>query len=152
MTKASDHIWYPFTPMRLWADDEAPTIVAGDGSFLIDSEGRRYLDGVSSLWTTVHGHRHPDLNRAIKEQLEKIAHTTMLGLSNEPALKLAERLIAVAPKSLNRVFYSDNGSTAVEIALKLAYQYRQLSTDPVEKQRRRFISFRNAYHGILSVR
>ena len=147
MAKENDHIWYPFTPMRLWAEEAAPTIVAGEGSYLIDNEGRKYLDGVSSLWTTVHGHCHPELNRAISEQLKKIAHTTMLGLSNEPALQLAERLVGIAPKSLNRVFYSDNGSTAVEIALKIAYQYRQLSDDAAEKKRRRFISFHNAYHG-----
>ncbi|MBN2287815.1 MAG: adenosylmethionine--8-amino-7-oxononanoate transaminase, partial [Candidatus Glassbacteria bacterium] len=130
-----------------WPQESAPVIERGEGSWLIDTEGRRYLDGVSSLWVTVHGHNHPQINRAVREQLEKISHSTMLGLGNVPAAALAGRLVGIAPQGLTRVFFSDNGSTAVEVALKLAYQYRQLSPDPAERKKKGFISFRNAYHG-----
>ncbi|MCA9524290.1 MAG: adenosylmethionine--8-amino-7-oxononanoate transaminase [Myxococcales bacterium] len=140
----SRYLWHPFTQMAAWAAEEAPIIVAGEGSELIDEGGRRYLDGVSSLWCNVHGHRHPALDSALRAQLGKIAHTTMLGLSNEPAIRLAERLIAVAPAQLTRVFYSDSGSTAVEVALKMAFQYWQQVGAP---QRTEFVAFENAYHG-----
>jgi adenosylmethionine---8-amino-7-oxononanoate aminotransferase len=141
------YVWHPFTPMRVWQEEDAPMIVRGEGSWLIDSGGRRYLDGVSSLWVTVHGHNHPKINRAIVEQTARIAHTTLLGLGSEPAARLAGRLVGFAPRGLSRVFYSDNGSTAVEVALKMAYQYRRLSPDPEERKKTGFISFRNAYHG-----
>jgi adenosylmethionine-8-amino-7-oxononanoate aminotransferase len=140
-------LWYPFTPMAAWPQESAPVIERGEGSYLIDTEGRRYLDGVSSLWVTLHGHNHPSINRAVTEQLARISHTTMLGLGNLPAGTLADRLVELAPQGLSRIFFSDNGSTAVEIALKLAYQYRQLSSDPAERKKKGFISFRNAYHG-----
>ncbi|MEA2063734.1 MAG: aminotransferase class III-fold pyridoxal phosphate-dependent enzyme, partial [Gemmatimonadota bacterium] len=110
--------------MALWERSPGPVIERGEGSYLIDTEGRRYLDGVSSLWVTVHGHNHPRINRAISEQLKKVAHSTMLGLGNVPAGRLAGRLVELAPGDLSRVFFSDSGSTAVEIALKIAYQFR----------------------------
>jgi adenosylmethionine-8-amino-7-oxononanoate aminotransferase len=133
--------WHPFTQMAEWS----PLVIAsGEGSFLIDIEGRRYLDGVSSLWSNVHGHRHPRLDRALRDQLERIAHSTFLGLTHEPGIRLAAALIEIAPEGLTRVFYSDNGSTAVEIALKQSFQYWQLRNQPTK---RRFLRLGDAYHG-----
>lgn len=139
-----DHIWHPFTQMREWETSEPPVIVRGEGCWLIDSEGNRLLDGVGSLWTNVHGHAVPEINAAIKDQLDRIEHSTLLGLTNDKAALLAKRLADLAPTGLTRVFYSDNGSTAVEIGIKMAFQYWQHRGRP-EKQR--FISFKNAYHG-----
>ena len=138
------HIWHPFTQMKEW-EEEAPLIIeSGEGSWLIDVEGKRYLDGVSSLWVTVHGHRKKELDEAVKAQLGKIAHSTLLGLASVPSIELAEKLIAIAPEGLTRVFYSDSGSTAVEIALKMAFQYRQLKG---QKNKTKFIALKEAYHG-----
>ncbi|HLA39114.1 MAG TPA: aminotransferase class III-fold pyridoxal phosphate-dependent enzyme, partial [Candidatus Glassbacteria bacterium] len=141
------YLWHPFTPMLLWPGEDAPVIERGEGSWLIDTLGRRYLDGVSSLWVNLHGHGRPEIVREIAEQAATLAHSTLLGLANVPAARLAEKLVALAPDGLERVFYSDNGSTAVEIALKMAYQYRLLSPDLAERKRTGFIAFRNAYHG-----
>ncbi|MBW7995054.1 MAG: adenosylmethionine--8-amino-7-oxononanoate transaminase [Candidatus Glassbacteria bacterium] len=141
------HVWHPFTPMLLWEEEGAPVIERGEGSWLIDTEGRRYLDGTSSLWVILHGHGHPHITAALKRQADRLCHSTMLGLTNEPASRLAAKLVEIAPDGLERVFYSDNGSTAMEVAIKMAYQYRRLSPDPAERQRTGFISFRNAYHG-----
>src|SRR5688500_13179007 len=116
------HVWHPFTPMKLWAESDPLVITAADGMHLIDSDGRRYLDGVSSLWCNVHGHRVPEIDDAIRAQLDKVAHTTMLGLASEPAILLAGRLMRVVPKNLKKVFYSDAGATATEVAFKLAAQ------------------------------
>ena len=139
-------LWHPFTQMREWMADDAPIIEAGDGPYLIDTEGRRYLDGGSSLWTNVHGHRHPRIDRAVAEQLGRIAHSTLLGLGNVPSIEYAARLLPLLPAGLSRVFYSDNGSTAAEVALKIAFHYRQhLGGD--EARRTRFLTFRDAYHG-----
>lgn len=137
-------VWHPFTQMKEYAGEDAPIIAAGEGCYLIDIRGRRYLDGISSLWVTVHGHRVPAIDRAVQEQLGKIAHSTLLGLGNVPSVLLAEKLVAIAPPGLERVFYSDNGSTGVEIALKIAFQYWHNSGVPAKK---RFLSFYNAYHG-----
>ncbi|MBL9015353.1 MAG: aminotransferase class III-fold pyridoxal phosphate-dependent enzyme, partial [Myxococcales bacterium] len=116
-------LWHPFTQQAEWD----PLVIArGEGSFLVDEQGRRYLDGVSSLWCNVHGHRHPVLDRALAEQAAKLAHSTFLGLTHEPGIRLAAELVAAAPRGLTRVFYSDSGSTAVEIALKQSFQYWQL--------------------------
>ena len=115
-----------------------------EGSDLYDSDGNAYIDGVSSLWCTVHGHRHPAIDAAIRAQLGRVAHSTMLGLSHEPAIELAEALLAVVPPGLSRVFYSDSGSTAVEVALKMAFQWWAQRGEP---QRTGFISLQNAYHG-----
>jgi adenosylmethionine-8-amino-7-oxononanoate aminotransferase len=139
------YVWHPFTQMRDWtADPDVLVIEKGSGSYLIDSDGRRYLDGVSSLWCNTHGHRVSEIDRAVKRQLGKIAHTTYLGLANEPASILSKELIAIAPKGLKKVFYSDSGSEAVEIALKMAYQYWQLKGVRTKKT---FLKFTNAYHG-----
>ncbi len=143
---AWDHsyLWHPFTQMQGFSQEELLIIERGEGMFLFDHNGKRYLDGVSSLWTNVHGHQRQELDNAIKDQLGKIAHCTMLGLANIPVINLAKRLIEITPPGLSKVFFSDNGSTAVEVALKMAYQYWQLRG---EKQRRRFLKLKEAYHG-----
>jgi adenosylmethionine-8-amino-7-oxononanoate aminotransferase len=137
-------LWHPFTQMREWLAAEPLVIEAADGNFLIDTEGRRYLDGVSSLWCNVHGHRRREIDQAIRDQLERVAHSTMLGLTHPGAAELAQRLVSIAPPGLERVFYSDAGATAVEIALKLAFQYQQLAG---RRERIRFASLEGAYHG-----
>ncbi|MGB4069299.1 MAG: adenosylmethionine--8-amino-7-oxononanoate transaminase [Nitrospira sp.] len=140
------YLWHPFTQMQEWAQEDPLIIERGNGSYLIDTEGKRYLDGTSSIWVNLHGHRHPVLNRAIKKQLDNIAHSTFLGLSNPPAIELARALIRIAPKGLTRVFYSDNGSTAVEIALKMAVQYWQ-QRHPEAGLKNTFLHLKMAYHG-----
>ena len=138
------YLWHPFTQMRDWLTEDPVIIERGEGCYLIDIDGNRYIDGIASMWTNVHGHNHPELNTALKTQLDKIAHTTLLGYSNIPAIQLAQKLVEITPTGLNKVFYSDNGSTAVEVALKMAYQYWQHKGEP---QRKLFIHFDNAYHG-----
>ena len=138
------YLWHPFTHMKLWLEDQPLIITAAEGFYLIDSDGNRYLDGVSSLWCNVHGHRVPEIDRAIVAQLGKVAHTTMLGLASEPAILLAERLIRIAPPGLARVFYSDSGATATEVAFKLAAQYWHNLGHP---ERSQFVAFAEAYHG-----
>src|SRR3954454_24751457 len=150
MTLASDdrtYLWHPFTQQRGWQDEDAPVIERGDGAYLWDTEGRRYIDGVSSLWCTVHGHRHPAIDIAIRDQLDRVAHSTMLGLTHEPAIELARRLVSIAPAGLRRVFYSDSGSTVVEIALKMAFQFWAQKGDAYAATRTKFVTLRNAYHG-----
>ncbi len=136
------HVWHPFTQMREWT--EPLVIERGDGPYLFDTEGRRYIDGVSSLWVTVHGHRVPEIDRAVREQLGKVAHTTLLGLASPPSIELAERLVGLAPPGLLRVFLSDDGSTAVEVALKMAFVHQQRRG---EERRTRFLFFEGSYHG-----
>jgi adenosylmethionine---8-amino-7-oxononanoate aminotransferase len=137
------HLWHPFTQQRGWVQEPPLVIERAEGSELIDVEGRRYIDGVSSLWCNVHGHRHPRIDAAVRSQLERVAHSTMLGLSHSPGIELAQRLAEIAPAGLTRVFYSDSGSTAAEIALKMAFQYwRQRG-----ERRTRFVALQNAYHG-----
>lgn len=138
------HVWHPFTQMREWDPDDFLIIEKGKGSYLYDTEGRRYLDGVSSLWCNVHGHRVPELDRAVKAQLGRIAHSTFLGLSNVPAILLSRRLVRIAPPGLNKVFYSDSGSEAVEIGLKMAFQYWKHKGKPGKIG---FLKLTNAYHG-----
>jgi adenosylmethionine-8-amino-7-oxononanoate aminotransferase len=140
------HLWHPFTQQQDWVEEDPLMIEGAEGSELIDAEGKRYLDGVSSLWCNVHGHRHPLIDRAVKDQLDRVAHSTMLGLSHPRAAELAARLVAVAPPGLNRVFYSDSGSTAVEVALKMAFQYWQ-HRGGQHVRRSSFICLRDAYHG-----
>src|SRR6516162_5649553 len=144
--KQLDHtyLWHPFTQMQDWLSDEPCIISRADGNFLIDIHGRKFLDGVSSLWCNVHGHRKRELDDAIHAQLERISHSTFLGLSHVPGIQLAEKLIAIARKGLRRVFYSDSGATAVEIALKMAVQYWQLKG---EDQRTQIASLAESYHG-----
>lgn len=140
------HVWHPFAPMSAYCQEAAPIIVRGEGFDLIDVEGRRYLDGISSLWCNVHGHAVPEIDQAVREQLSRIAHTTLLGLSSEPSIRLARALTQRAPAGLSRVFYSDSGATSVEVALKLTYQYhRQKPGGP--EPRDTFLCVGQAYHG-----
>jgi adenosylmethionine-8-amino-7-oxononanoate aminotransferase len=138
------HLWHPFTQQESWAQEGFPIIASADDTTLYDTEGNAFIDGVSSLWCNVHGHRHPAIDIAIKDQLDRVAHSTMLGLSHAPAIKLAKRLIDLAPAGLERVFFSDNGSTACEIALKMAYQWHHQRG---EWWRTGFVCLRDSYHG-----
>jgi adenosylmethionine-8-amino-7-oxononanoate aminotransferase len=139
------HLWHPFTQQRGWSQEEPPLVIdRAEGTTLYDSDGNAYIDGVSSLWCNVHGHQHPAIDAAVQAQLRRVAHTTMLGLTHRPAIELAERLTAIAPPGLTRVFYSDSGSTAVEVALKLAFQWWAQRGEP---QRTGFVCLENAYHG-----
>lgn len=141
------HVWHPFTQMRDWCapDHEPLVIVRGNGSILTDARGNDYLDGNSSIWTNIHGHSHPAIVAAIREQAGALAHSSFLGFTNEPAIELAEKLTALfPPRTLSRVFYTDNGSTGIEVALKMAVQYHQLTGHP---EKCRFAAFENAYHG-----
>jgi adenosylmethionine-8-amino-7-oxononanoate aminotransferase len=139
------HCWHPFTPQDQWVQGEPLVLVRGKGAWLWDSEGRKYLDGNSSIWTNIHGHNHPALNEAITRQLAEVAHTSFLGFANPRASELAERLCAFFPAgTLERVFFSDDGSTAIECAMKMAIQYRQQTG---EAERTGFIAFEQAYHG-----
>ncbi len=138
------HLWHPFTQMRQWQREEPLVVQSAEGVYLTDIRGRRYLDGVSSLWVNLHGHRNPELDEAVRRQLNQVAHSTLLGAANRPSVELAKELVSLAPPGLTRVFYSDNGSTTVEVALKMAFQYWQQNGQP---RRRRFLHFINAYHG-----
>ncbi len=144
--KAADlaHAWHPFTQHAFWDEDEIVVIERGEGCFLYDTEGGKYLDGVSSLWVNPHGHRRAEIDAAVKGQLERIAHSTFLGLSNVPASLLARELAEAAPEGLKRVFYSDSGAEAVEIALKMAFQYHKQNGAP---ERDTFLALGDAYHG-----
>jgi adenosylmethionine-8-amino-7-oxononanoate aminotransferase len=158
------YIWHPFTQMKEWAGEKPVIIESGEGCYLVDTEGRRYLDGVSSLWVNIHGHRKQEIDEAIKAQIDRVSHSTLLGQSNVPAIRLAERLVEVVGRSMcgrgepvrspssgqaqwsvpTRVFYSDNGSTSVEVALKMAFQYwRHKGVEGKNS----FVSLNNAYHG-----
>lgn len=140
------HVWHPFTAMSAYRDEHAPIIVEADGFHLIDTEGRRYLDGHSSLWCNIHGHRVPAIDAAIRNQLDRVAHSTLLGLANEPSIELAAELVRRTPAGLNKVFYSDCGAAGVEVALKIAYQYhRQKPGGPEERDL--FVCLDQAYHG-----
>jgi adenosylmethionine-8-amino-7-oxononanoate aminotransferase len=140
------YVWHPFTQMEDWIESDPLIIAEGRGVELIDIEGNRYLDGVSSLWTNVHGHRVPALDRALKDQAERLAHSTLLGLGSIPSIELARELVRRSPEGLDKVFYSDSGSTAVEVALKMAFQYwRQQGAG--ERMKTRFACLGDAYHG-----
>ena len=138
------HVWHPFTQMHDWEQEEPIVITRGEGCWLIDSDGKRYLDGVASMWTNVHGHCRKELNEALKAQVDRLEHSTLLGLAGEQSAVLAHKLAEIAPPGLERVFYSDNGSTAMEVAVKMAYQFQVHQGQP---ERSRFITFKNAYHG-----
>ncbi len=137
------HVWHAFTQMQEY---EPLLIERGEGSWLIDIDGNRYLDGSASMWCNVHGHRHPRLDAALAEQAAKVAHTTNLGLSNPTSVEFARRLAGLAPPGLDRVFFSDNGSTAIEAALKMAFQFWR-QTDPARPEKTRFVAIDEAYHG-----
>jgi len=137
------HVWHPFTQMQDWQKEKPLIIEEAEGCYLKDVKGKRYLDGISSLWVNVHGHRKHQIDNAIKKQIDKVSHSTLLGLGNIPSAQLAKELICIAPKGLNKVFYSDDGSTAVEAGLKIAFGYWQ-QKNPSKKT---FITFENAYHG-----
>jgi adenosylmethionine---8-amino-7-oxononanoate aminotransferase len=141
------YLWHPFTPMEEWvAEEHHPLmLVAGQGVWLSDAHGNKYLDGNASIWTNIHGHNHPVINRAISDQLQRVAHTSFLGFSNPPAVELAEKLIRLIDESrLTRVFYSDDGSTGIEVAIKMTSQYFSQNGHP---QKAAFAAFQNAYHG-----
>ncbi|MFH2007289.1 MAG: adenosylmethionine--8-amino-7-oxononanoate transaminase [bacterium] len=138
------HLWHPFTRMATWLEEEPLIIERAEGHYLYDTQGRRYFDGVSSLWVNLFGHRRPELDDAIQRQLRRVAHSTLLGLSGVPAIELAAALVDRTYARLSRVFYSDNGSTAVEVALKMAYQYWQIVG---RTEKRRFLALSDAYHG-----
>ena len=138
------HVWHPFTQMQGWLDDRPLVIERAEGNWLIDTEGRRWLDGISSLWVTVHGHRKQAIDDAVRAQLDKVAHCTLLGQASVPSIELAAKLASITPKGLSRVFYSDSGSTSVEIAVKMAHQYWQLTGRP---RKQKFVALKEAYHG-----
>jgi len=141
-----DHVWHPFTPMQSYAAEPPLIIERGHGCFLVDLDGREYLDGVSSLWCNVHGHCQPELDDAIRRQLQQIAHCTLLGQANVPSILLARKLVELAPPGLTRVFYSDDGATAVEVALKMAFQYWRQCAHP-QPEKTRYLALHGAYHG-----
>jgi adenosylmethionine-8-amino-7-oxononanoate aminotransferase len=141
-----DHLWHPFTPMPAEAGDRPLIIERAHGCFLVDVDGNEYLDGVSSLWCNVHGHRVPALDQAVRQQLDHVAHSTLLGLANVPAIRLARRLVELAPSGLTRVFFSDDGATAVEVALKMAFQYWRQRPDP-RPRKTHYLALQGAYHG-----
>ncbi|MBB5352896.1 adenosylmethionine-8-amino-7-oxononanoate aminotransferase [Haloferula luteola] len=141
------HAWHPFTPQDEWthADHDPLILVRGEGPWLWDSEGRRYLDGNASIWTNIHGHAHPVINAAIRTQLEQVAHTSYLGFGNPRASELAEKLTSFFPEqTLERVFFSDDGSTAMECAMKMSLQFRMQTG---AEDRRAFVAFAEGYHG-----
>ena len=140
------HLWHPFTQMAEWSAGDPVVIASGEREFLIDTDGRRYIDATSSLWCNLHGHRRPEIDAAVRDQLGRIAHSALLGLASEPSIELAERLARVMPAGLTRIFYSDSGSTAVEIALKMAFQYWRQCPQP-QPRRTKFISLSLGYHG-----
>ena len=139
-----EFIWHPFTQMREYEGKDPVVIERGEGAYLIDSEGRRYIDGVSSLWVNIHGHGVPEIDNAIKKQVDLLSHSTLLGVTNAPAALLAKELIDICPPGLKKVFYSGDGASAVEVALKMAFQYWQHKGKPGKTK---FVSLRNAYHG-----
>ena len=138
-----EFFWHPFTQMKVYREEENIIFERGEGVYLYDVKGRKYIDAISSLWCNVHGHNHPKLNKAIEDQLKKVAHTTTLGSSNVPAILLAKKLVDITPKGLTKVFYSEDGAEAVEIAIKLAYHYWRNKGE----KRKLFITLSNAYHG-----
>ncbi|MGE0048695.1 MAG: adenosylmethionine--8-amino-7-oxononanoate transaminase [Acidithiobacillus sp.] len=138
------HFWHPFTQMSCWGDDDPWIIERGEGNYVYDIRGRKALDAIASLWCNVHGHRHPRLDAALQAQLQRVAHTTVLGASHPPGIRLAKGLTEIAPAGLERVFFSEDGAEAVEVAVKIAAQYWQ---NLGRKDKRRFLSVDDAYHG-----
>ena len=141
-----EYVWHPFTQMREWEQEDPLIIEKAKGPYLQDIHGNKYLDGTSSVWVNLHGHQHPLIDQAIRDQLKNVAHSTLLGAASPPSILLAKELVRIAPKGLAKVFYSDNGSTAVEVALKLAIQYWQQQSPP-QRKKKDFIRLDAAYHG-----
>lgn len=140
------HVWHPFTQMRDYPAEDPVVVERAEGPYLFDIEGRRYLDGYASIWCNVHGHRVDEIDDAIRDQLDRVAHATLLGGSNIPAIELAAKLVHITPPGLDHVFYSDSGATAVEVALKMAFQYWQQCPDP-RSEKRAFLHLTQSYHG-----
>ncbi len=134
-------IWHPYTPMKLWP--EAIAIKRGEGTYLIDEDGNKFIDAISSWWVTLHGHAHPYIAQKVSEQLNTLEHSIFAGFTHEPAVELAERLLAILPGDQKKIFYSDNGSTAIEVALKMSLQY----WDNKGITKKKFIALEGAYHG-----
>jgi adenosylmethionine---8-amino-7-oxononanoate aminotransferase len=143
----ADHVWHPFTQMQEYLAAEPLVVVAAEGNYLIDARGRRFFDATSALWCNLFGHRVPEIDSAITEQLARFAHTTLLGTTHPAVAELAHKLVEIAPKGLNHVFFSDNGATAVESALKIAFQYRLLTQGKEAAEHAAYLSLANAYHG-----
>jgi adenosylmethionine-8-amino-7-oxononanoate aminotransferase len=142
-----DYVWHPFTPHSVYRDEQPLTIVEGEGHYLVDADGQRYLDAVSSIWCNTFGHRRDEIDEAVKDQIDRIAHSTLLGNANDVSIQLAKRLVELAPDSIGKAFFSDNGSTAMEIAMKMAIQYWQQKDDGADDQRTNFLGFVNQYNG-----
>jgi len=142
-----EHLWHPFTQMAEYAATEPLVVARAEGHYLVDDRGRRYFDATSALWCNLFGHRVPEIDEAVREQLGRIAHSTLLGATHPSAAELARRLVEVAPAGLTRVFFSDDGATAVEAALKLAFQYRLLTRGEADAREATFLAVENAYHG-----
>ncbi len=141
-----DHLWHPFTQMQVYAEEKPLIIERAHGCMLVDIDGNEYIDGVSSLWCNVHGHRVPQLDAAIREQLDQVAHSTLLGPASVPAIRLARRLAELAPSGLTHIFFSDDGATTVEVALKMAFQYWRQCSNP-QPQKTLFLALKGGYHG-----
>ncbi len=139
-----EYLWHPFTQMKDYVNEDLLIMENGEGVILRDVDGNEYIDGISSMWCNIHGHRRKEINDAINNQLNKVAHTTMLGFSNIPAIVLAKRLVEITPAGLTKVFYSDNGSTAIEVAIKMAFQYWQHKG---HKEKKSFVALKYGYHG-----
>jgi len=139
-----EYLWHPFTQMQDWLTEDPLVIDRARGQYLIDTQGNHYLDGTSSLWVNVHGHGQKLIDRAVKDQVNRLSHSSLLGLSNTSAVTLAKQLVDITPKGLEKVFYSDNGSTSVEIAIKMAYQYWQNTGQPKKTD---IVHLSNSYHG-----
>jgi adenosylmethionine-8-amino-7-oxononanoate aminotransferase len=139
-----EFLWHPFTQMKEYEGTDPIVIEGGEGVYLYDTEGKKYIDGVSSLWVNIHGHRVPEIDRAIKEQVDKLSHSTLLGVTNPPAVELAKELIDICPPGLKRVFYSGDGASAVEVALKMSFQYWQHKG---KSGKTKFVHLENGYHG-----
>ena len=139
-----NYIWHPFTQMKDWLESDNLIIERGDGVYLFDTNGNRYLDGISSLWVNIHGHRKRAIDEAIINQIHKLSHSTLLGLGATPSIELAEKLVKITPDNLSKVFFSDSGSTAVEVALKIAFQYWK---NKGCENKKLFVSLDQAYHG-----
>ena len=138
------YIWHPFTQMKEYQKESPIVIEDSDGVYLIDSDGKKYIDGVSSLWVNIHGHKSKEINNAIKQQIDKIAHSTLLGITNPSASILAKKLIDLSPNGLQKVFYSGDGASAVEVGIKMAFQYWMLKG---KREKNKFVCLKDGYHG-----